>query len=188
MSLTPNLLQNNVSLVPEALTGYKDMRDGLLTLTAHNLTFVQRQNKVAQIVPYGILVVLIILFFIRAINGTLPLRDSSIMTFSWAAAITMLLYCGYRLHRIVTAPANAFQLDIPLISIAQLAEEQLKFTRGRRILRVKTYMGKSHRFATTSATADWIKAIGDSLQTNYDRSLQFQRDGDIATWQVKSAS
>jgi hypothetical protein len=110
------------------------------------------------------------------------------MTFSWTAAIGMLIYCAYRLYRIVTAPAEAIQLDIPLVSIAQLAEEELKFTRGRRVLRVKTYNGKSHRFATTSATADWVSAIGDSLLKGYDRSLQFRPDGDMAAWQVKSST
>jgi hypothetical protein len=182
----PILLQNSVTLVPDELKGYKEMRDGMLILTANNLSFVQRHNKAAQIVPYGVLVVLIVLFFIRAINGTLPLRDSSIMSFSWTAAIGMLIYCAYRLFQIVAAPAEAFQLDIPLVSIAQLADEQLKFIRSRRVLRVKTYHGKSHRFATTSATTDWVSAIDDSLQKSYKRSLQFRRDGDIATWQVKS--
>jgi len=188
MSSTPILLQNNVTLVPDELKRYKEMRDGILTLTPHNLSFVQQHNKVAQIIPYGVLVVLIVLFFIRAINGTLPPRDSSLMTFSWTAAIGMLIYCAYRLYRIVTAPAEAIQLDIPLVSIAQLAEEELKFTRGRRVLRVKTYSGKSHRFATTSATADWVSAIGDRLLKGYDRSLQFRPDGDMAAWQVKSST
>ena len=188
MSPTPILLQNSATLVPEALTGYKEMRDGELTLTAHNLSFVQKHNKPAQIIPYAVLVVLIILFFIRAINGTLPARNSSLMLFSLVAGVSLLIYSAYRFYQIATAPAAAYQLDIPLVSIAQLAEEQLKFTRGRRVLRVKTYNGKSHRFATMSNTADWINAIGDSLKAGYDRSLQFRRDGDFATWEVKNAT
>jgi hypothetical protein len=108
------------------------------------------------------------------------------MSFSWTAAIGMLIYCAYRLYRIVTAPVEAFQLDIPLVSVAQLAEEQLKFIHSRHVFCVKTYHGKSYRFATTSAIAEWVSAIGDRLQKGYDRSLQFRHDGDIATWQVKS--
>jgi hypothetical protein len=179
------LLQSSATLVPEALTGYREMRDGMLRLTAHDLSFVQQRHKMAQAVPYGVLVVLIILFFVRAINGTLPVMSSSIMLFSLVAAVSMLIYSAYRFYQIVSAPAEGYRLEIPLVSIVELAEEELKFTRGRRVLCVRTYGGKSHRFATTASTADWVEAIGKSLQEGHERSLQFRRDGDIATWRVR---
>ena len=182
----PILFQKIVTLMPKELKEHKDeMRDGVLTLTAHNLSFVQRHNKIAQGIPCVVVIGLAIAFMVRSLNGTLPIRGESILTFSWAAAIGMSLYCLYRLYQIVTSPTLAYQLDIPLVSIAQLSEENLRFTRHRRIFQVKTYQGKTHRFATMSEVADWANAVGNSLQKGYERSLQFRQDGDIPTWRVK---
>jgi hypothetical protein len=97
----------------------------------------------------------------------------------------MTIYAVHRLYQIVTSPALAYQVDIPLVSIAQLAEEKLQFSRRRRIFQVKTYQGKVHRFATMSTVADWVDAVGDGLQMSYERSLQVGHDGDIPTWTVK---
>ena len=186
MSSDPILYQNIVTLMPLELKDHKkEMRDGVLTLTAHNLGFVQRHNKIAQAIPSIIVIGLAIGFFIRALRGNLPLGSTSILTFSWAAAIGMTIYAVHRLYQIVTSPTLAFQLDIPLVSIAQLSEERLRFTQRRHILQVKTYQGKIHRFATMTAVADWVQAIGDGLQTNYERTLQLHQDGDIPTWRVK---
>jgi hypothetical protein len=177
--------QTIVTLVPSELKNRKEMRDGILMLTAHNLSFVQQPHKIAQAIPCVVVVFLAIGFFIRAAAGTLPISNPSLLSFSWAAAIGMLLYCLNRLYQIFTASSEAFRLDIPLISIAQLSEEQLRFTSKRHVLHVKTYSGKSHRFTIASDIAEWVNAIGAALKESYERSLQFRRDGDFSTWQVK---
>jgi hypothetical protein len=184
MTLPPILLQNPVTLVPEDLSKIKGTRDGVLTLTAQQLSFVQQHRKTAQAVPCILVVLMAFWFFVRASSGTLAISPS-MLTFSWVWAIVMVGYCGRHLYQIFTAPDEAFHLDIPLIAIAKLSEERLRFTRNQYVLRVQTHQGKIHRFATSLETADWVNPIGEVLQEQNGRTLQFKQDGDFRVWEIK---
>ncbi|MCB8944934.1 MAG: hypothetical protein H6658_14385 [Ardenticatenaceae bacterium] len=181
----PILFQTIVTLTPPELKDHKqEMRDGVLTLTARNLSFVQKHNKIAQAIPSIVVIGLAIGFVVRALSGSLPLDSPSVLTFSWAAAIGMTIYAVHRLYQIYTSPMLAYQLDIPLVSIAQIAEERLRFTKHRRLLQITTYDHKVHRFATLTEIAEWARVIGEGLEVSYGRSLQFRQDGDFPTWRV----
>jgi hypothetical protein len=50
----------------------------------------------------------------------------------------MTIYAVHRLYQIYTSPTLAYQLDSPLVSIAKIAEERLRFTKHRRLLQITT--------------------------------------------------
>jgi hypothetical protein len=184
MTLPPILLQNPVTLVPEDLSKIKGTRDGVLTLTAQQLSFVQQHRKTAQAAPSILVMIVAAWFFVRASSGSIHI-DPTLLTFSWVWAVGMVVYYGRHLYQIFTASDEAFHLDIPLIAIAKLSEERLRFTRNQYVLRVQTHQGKIHRFATSLETADWVNPIGEALQEQNGRTLQFKQDGDFRAWEVR---
>ncbi len=180
----PPLFQSAVTIVPNNWAKTKEMMDGQLTLTRDTLSFVYRAPKSAQLFPHFLVFGLIALFIIRALNGTLPAAIGGSFTLSWVLIIGMACYSGWHIYKVRKASDETFRLDIPLTDIAQLADEQLKFIKSRRLLCITTKPGKQHRFAMTEPVFDWIEQVSSALETHHQQKVEASQDGDIPVWKV----